>query len=96
MQTSFYDTIAKGFVEYNATHTEQETLDFVFNTKTSLAVLTSRYDNFIKDGIDEIEKLSKEKREKYWDIACKYFETMGDRIKASKSCYVLELITSTF
>lgn len=82
------------YVDYYNQHGEQKTYDFVLCTKVALSVLNSLYDNFIIEGIDELGKLPEPTKQKYWDIGCKYFENMGDRIKASKAVYVLSLITA--
>jgi hypothetical protein len=84
------------YADYFVKNGEQETYDFVFGTSVALSVLNSLYTNFINEGIEPMETIPKEKKEKYWTAACKYYETLGDRLKASRSCYVLELITSTF
>lgn len=91
---SFNENMGALYVEYYNQHGEQKTYDFVLGTKVALSVLNSLYDNFINDGIDELGKLPQETKEKFWNIGCKYFEEMGDRIKASKAVYVLELITA--
>lgn len=91
---SFYEETAVMYVDYYNQHGEQKTYDFVLGTKVALSVLNSLYENFVRDGIDELGKLPQETKQKYWDIGCKYFESMADRIKASKAIYVLSLITS--
>lgn len=92
-----FQTIAASFVDYYNSYGEEKTLDFVFGNKFSLAVLESVYGNIIKENPEsEIGKISEDKKLKYWDIACKYYQTLPDRLKASKAAYVLELITSTF
>lgn len=91
---SFNETMAILYVEYYNQHGEDKTYDFVLKTHVALSVLNALYENFIKDGIDELGKLPQETKEKFWNVGCKYFETMGDRIKASKACYVLSLITA--
>ena len=93
---SFYEDMAVIYVDFYNQHGEQRTLDFVFTTKVSLGVLNSLYAGFIKDGVAEMGAIPQEKKEKYWKTACIYFEEMGDRLKASRAAYVLELITSTF
>lgn len=93
---SFNENMGVIYVDYFNQHGEQKTLDFVFTTKVSLSVLNSLYQVFISEGVDEMGKIPQAKKEKYWSIACKYFIEMGDRLKASKAAYTLELITSTF
>jgi len=94
MIKSAYENIASTYVDYYNKYGNDKTLDFLFGNKFTLMVLTTLYQNFIKDGIAPMETLPQETKQKYWDIGCKYFEEMGDRIKASKAVYVLELITS--
>lgn len=91
---SFNETMGALYVDYYVQHGEQKTYDFVLKTHVALSVLNSLYENFIKEGISELGKLPEPTKQKYWDIGCKYFEEMGDRIKASKAIYVLELITA--
>lgn len=91
---SFNETMGALYVDYYNQHGEQQTYDFVLKTHVALSVLNSLYEAFIKDGISELGTLPQETKQKYYDIGCKYFETMGDRIKASKAVYVLELITA--
>lgn len=94
---SFNETMGAVYVDYFNQHGEEKTLDFVIKTHVSVNVLGSIYDDAIKtEGVTEMAKLPQAKKEKYWDIACKYYEEMGDRLKASKACYALELITSNF
>jgi hypothetical protein len=92
-----FQTIAASFVEFYNVNGEQKTLDFVFGSKFSLSVLESVYINIVKDNPEsEITKVSEVNKLKYWNIACKYYQTLPDRLKASKAAYVLELITSTY
>lgn len=93
---AFYDDMAVLYVQFFNEHGEQRTLNFIFNSKVSLSILNNLYDRFVKDGVEELEKLEKDKKEKYWEISCKYFTDIADRMKACKSIYVLQLITSTF
>lgn len=82
------------YVDYYNKHGEEKTHQFVFGSQVALSVLNSLYERFVKEGIEELEKLDKAKKEKYWNIGCKYYSTLGDRKKACKAVYVLELITS--
>lgn len=91
---SFNETMGALYVDYYNKHGEQKTYDFVLGTKVALSVLNSLYDNFVKDGINELGSLPETTKQKYYAIGCKYFEDIGDRIKASKAVYVLELITA--
>lgn len=91
---SFNETMGALYVDYYNQHGQDKTYDFVLKTHVALSVLNALYESFIKDGIDELGKLPQETKEKYWNIGCRYFEEMGDRMKATKSVYVLELITA--
>jgi len=91
---SFNETMAVMYVDYYNKHGEEKTYDFVLKTHVALNVLNSLYDNFMKDGVPDMSLLPVERKQKYWDVACKHYEEMGDRLKASKACYVLSLITS--
>lgn len=93
---TFTENMAASYVEYFNENGEEKTFDFVLKTNVALSVLGSLYSNFMKDGVTPMENISKEKKEKYWLTACKYYEELPERLKASKAVYVLELITSTF
>ncbi len=58
-------------------------------------MLFELYNKFVKDGVAKIEDLPKEKKQKYWNIAKKYYSEEDKAIKASKAAYTLALITST-
>ena len=91
---TFNDTMAVMYVDYYNKHGEEKAYNFILTTKVSLSVLNSFYDGFIRDGIEPLEKVPQDKKEKFWQIACKYYEDLPDRLKASKAVYVLSLITS--
>lgn len=91
---SFNETMAVMYVDYYNEHGEDKTYDFVLKTQVALSVLNSLYDDFMKDGVQDMAMLPVERKQKYWDIACKYHEEMGDRLKAARACYILSLITS--
>lgn len=59
-----------------------------------LRLLYELYNTFIKDGIDPIENVSKDKKCKYFAIAQTFYTDTPTLIKASKAAYVLDLITS--
>lgn len=58
-------------------------------------LLSELYKKFISEGVEPIETISKNLKEKYWNAAKKYYQTEPEAIKASKAAYVLSLITST-
>ena len=91
---SFNETMAVAYVDYYNKHGEEKLYNFVLTTKVSLSVLGALYDSFIKDGVEPMERIPQDKKEKFWAVACKYFEELPDRLKASKACYVLSLITA--
>jgi hypothetical protein len=99
MQTSFYDTMAIMYGDYFILHGEEKTFDFVFKTSIALGILNDLYIKFTSDklnNVEPLEKIPQEKKEKYWNIACKYFPELKQRLQASKAIYTLELITSNF
>ena len=59
-----------------------------------LRLLNELYLKFIRDGVAPIETLSLEQKQKYWDIALRYYTDKEQRIKAMKAAYTLSLITS--
>ena len=62
----------------------------------AISLLSSLYDKFLRGNeIIPIEKLSKERVDKYNSIALKYPHHKYSLEKVSQSAYVLELITST-
>lgn len=93
---SFNETMATLYGDYYVKHGEMKALNLIFGTGVAIYVLTTLYDNFIKDGLDSMEKIPKEKKDKYWQTACVYFTELPERLKASKAFYCLELITSNF
>lgn len=85
------------YVDYFNKHGEEKTLDFVIKTHVAVTVLIAIYDDALRaKSIEDMSLIPQPKKQKYWDIACKYYEEMGDRLKASKAVYALELITSNF
>lgn len=82
------------YVDFYNKHGEEKMYNFIFGSQVALSVLNSLYDRFIKEGIEELEKIPQDKKEKFWAVGCKYYSTMGDRMKACKAVYVLSLITS--
>lgn len=87
--------IAKLYVGFSIKHGEEETFKLI-RAKSVVSVLYHLYQTFIKEGTIPIESLPKEKKIKYYQIACAYYSSLKERIKASKAMYVLELITSNF
>lgn len=59
-----------------------------------MKLLYELYVKLIGEGMDGIETISKELKEKYWGIATRFYETEPERIKAAKAAYALSLITS--
>lgn len=94
MKQSFYENMAVMYVDYYNKYGEERLYDFVLKTKVSLIVLNTLYANFIKEGTPELGTLPTDKKEKFWTVACKYFEELPDRLKASKAIYTLSLITA--
>lgn len=70
----------------------------ILSSTVCIMLLHELYNKFIKDGIEPIEALPKEQKEKFWIAAkkyCKEEDKNKDRFKASKAAYVLKLITSS-
>lgn len=58
-------------------------------------MLNGIYLAFMKEGIEPLEDLSQDKKEKFWEQAIKYYPDTETRIRAAKAGYVLSLITAT-
>lgn len=59
----------------------------------AIALLSGLYEKFINEGVVPLEQLPKEKKLLFWEKAKEFHEDHNERIKASKACYVLELLT---
>lgn len=89
--------IGASYGDYYEAHGEEKTLDFIFKVSSiATYVLNTLYNSWLKEGISPLESIGEDKKRKYWNIALKYFSTTEERIRASKSIYVIELITSTY
>ena len=93
---NFNETMAVVYADYFIEHGEEGAVRFALTTNVALSVLNSLYPKFVNEGIEPMEKIPQIKKEKYWANACKYQDELGNRLKASRANYVLELITSTF
>jgi len=63
--------------------------------KVNVSVLHELYLKFMKGNeVPPIENLELNKKQKYWDIAGKYYSEKEQRVRATKAAYVLSLITS--
>ncbi len=96
MNKSFNETMGVMYADYFNKHTPEETYDFVFKTSIAISVLNDLYKKFISEGVDELGKIPEEKKTKYWELSCKYFTELPQRLQASKAIYTLELICSNF
>jgi len=67
----------------------------LLSSTVCVQLLSDLYKNFLKDGVIPIESITQDKKEKYWQLAKKYWQTELEAIKASKAAYVLALISST-
>lgn len=91
-----YNEIILSYAELFIKFKEEGKDNFCFlRLGVPLKILSELYTKFIKDGIAPLESLDSDTKNKYWDIAKKYQETLTNRIKASQAAYVLSLITST-
>lgn len=94
MMKSFNESMAVAYVDYYNEHGEENAQRFTLTTGVAISVLNNLYDGFVKDGVMPIEQLSKELKEKFYKVACKYHNELSGQLKATKACYVLSLITS--
>lgn len=91
---SINDKVVKVYVDYYNENGEDAAYEWVLNSQMSISILTTLYDRFVAGGTTPIEKLPQEIKNKYWKIGCTYFDTLGGRMKAVKSVYVLNLVTT--
>lgn len=91
-----FDSIYIQFVDFfnKAEEKEKGTGYKLISLVVPMRLLYDLYAKFISEGIDPIENLAIDLKQKYWNIAMKYYEDVPERIKASKACYILALITS--
>ena len=69
----------------------------LLKSSVCLNVLSYLHSKFIRDNeAVELKDLPQDKKEKYWELAKQYYSETDKRTQASKTCYVLELITSTY
>jgi len=66
----------------------------IIKSSVCVKLLNELYYKFLKDEITPIEQLQEDKKWHYYNIACKFYNTKEQRVKASKAAYVLSLITS--
>ncbi len=92
----FQDTMAKIYLKYYLEHGKEKCLDFCLKNCVSVYILINLYVIFVLEGLDEIEKIDQDKKQKYWDLAGTYFTDKEERIKASKIIYTMELIAGNF
>lgn len=57
-------------------------------------VLINLYEKLILVDVMPIDSISVIEKQKYWEIAKRYYTTKEDAVKASKAAYILTLITS--
>jgi len=91
---SFNESMAVAYVDYYNKNGEEQAQRFILTTVVAISVLNNLYDGFVKDGILPIEQISKELKEKFYKVACKYHNELSAQLKATKAAYVLSLITS--
>jgi len=67
----------------------------LIGSSVCVIVLLELYKKFLDNGeIVTIEELPEDKKKMFWDISCRFYQTIEQRIRASKASYVLSLITS--
>lgn len=67
----------------------------IIKSSVAVKVLCSLYERLILVDVPCIESLTKEEKEKYWEIGKQFYELENDAIKASKATYMVALITNT-
>lgn len=68
---------------------------FILKFSVPLSILSSLYERLKSNDVPPIETLPNEQKEVFWNIGKKFYETEIDAIKASKSAYILSLITNS-
>ena len=66
----------------------------LLKSSVCLILLNELYTTFTSEGITPIEALTEIEKKKYWEAACKMYDSKDVRITAAKAAYVLNLITS--
>lgn len=66
----------------------------LLNSSVCLTICEGLYTRFLKDGIEPIEELPEERKRKLYNESIKYYSSKEQIVKASKTAYVLQLITS--
>ncbi len=90
-----FDKLIVWFADYfNELNSKGKDGYCIINGSVPCTLLSEKYSQFIKEGISPIEKLTTEKKKKYFNIAKQYFTEKEEQIKASKAAYILDLITS--
>lgn len=66
----------------------------LLKSSVCLIVCNGLYNKFIKEGIPTLESLPLDKKTEYWKYACMYQPSTQKRIEASRTLYVLHLISA--
>jgi len=66
----------------------------ILKSSVALNALWKLYEKLVQVDVPPIESLSTEEKTKYWNIAKKYYDDKESAIIASKSSYILSLITN--
>lgn len=92
-----YDNLITEYADIFNRLSEQGKDPYTFlGLRVPLKILSELYSHLRKfDDIPSLEVLKLTDKQKYWQIACCYYEDNPARIKASQAAYVLTLITST-
>jgi len=66
----------------------------ILKSSVALNALWNLYEKLVQVDVPPIQSLTTEEKNKYWNIAKKYYEDKNLAIIASKSSYILSLITN--
>jgi len=68
----------------------------LISSSVCVSILSGLYVGFVENSeAIPMEELLIEEKQRYWDIAGKYYQDKEQRVKATKAAYALALITST-
>lgn len=67
----------------------------IIKSSVAVKVLSSLYERLILVDVPCIQSLTKEEKEKYWDISKQFYDIEADAIKGSKAAYIIALITNS-
>lgn len=93
MFQSLYIHWAEKFAEFETK--EKDSGYFIIKGSVAMQLLVELYKQFLRDNdVKALEDLPVERKQKYWNIAKKYYTEKEHAILASKAAYTLDLISS--